>query len=76
MSNEWIVTTERMPCFRCFGFQTGKTVWYRLNDGSEHEGVYQGWGMFGPNDREDVSHWKPTDDTAISNTDVHIHDHD
>lgn len=75
MEHEWIATKDSMPCFRCFGFQTGKTLWYRLNDGTELEGIYQGWGMFGLDDREDVSHWKPTDTTVTSN-DVHIHDHD
>ena len=72
-SPAWIATADRMPCFRCFGFQTGKKLLYRLNDGTEHEGIYQGWGMFGIDSREDVSHWQPVDTTATSR-DVHIHE--
>jgi hypothetical protein len=71
----WIPTKGSLPCFKCFGFHTGKKLKYRLNDGTEHEGIYQGWGMFGLDSREDVSHWMPADTTA-TDRDVHEHDHD
>ncbi|HDZ83363.1 MAG TPA: hypothetical protein ENH56_19305 [Roseobacter sp.] len=60
----WISTQDSLPCFICFGFQTGKKIRYRTEGGAEHEGIYQGWGLFGKDDRMDITHWQPIETTV------------
>lgn len=61
--DEW--RTDCLPDFTVHGFHLGKTVRYRLKDGTEHEGVYQGWGLFGAGQTHDwdlgeVIAWSPS----------------
>lgn len=64
----WI--TEDLPGFRVFGFHIpGMTVQFRLSDGTEHEDIYQGYGLFGKgngymwyqdtNEPTNVVAWRP-----------------
>lgn len=55
--SEWNTTT--LPDFTVYGFHTGKQLEYRLKDGTEHVGIYQGWGVFGTGEgRQDVIAWR------------------
>ena len=54
----WIAMPE-YPDFRIYGFHTGKKVQVRYEDGKEEVVLYHGYGMFGKDNREDVTHWRP-----------------
>ena len=54
----WIAISE-LPDFRIYGFHTGKKVEVRYADGEEDVVIYHGYGMFGKDNREDVTHWRP-----------------
>lgn len=56
----WIdVATSGMPDFREFGFQSGKSLDVRRESGEEVAGViYQGYGLFGTELFQDVTHWR------------------
>lgn len=57
------------PDFRIYGFHTGKKVRYRRTDGSEHVGVYQGYGLFGADAWADITHWMPYDERTVAQAD-------
>lgn len=63
--NDWIAvptleTVGEYPDFRKHGFHTGRKVEVRFSDGKEELMIYQGYGMFGKDNREDVTHWRPS----------------
>ena len=62
---DWIAvptlkTVGEYPDFRLFGFHTKSRVEVRFSDGTELVTFYGGYGMFGPDNREDVTHWRPS----------------
>lgn len=71
---EWISVDERLPCFVCFGFQTGRTVQFKTEDGTEHDDIYQGWGIFGKGAAfgvKGVTHWRV--DASLTSDSPHKH---
>lgn len=61
--SDWIATpisdaNGKYPDFNVYGFHTGRKVVVRYSDGNEDVVAYQGFGMFGNDDRQDVTHWK------------------
>jgi len=70
--SEWISVEERgHPDFTVHGFHItdadGKLqkIQFRTEDGDEHEDFYQGWVMYGMQDRHDVTHWRPITGEAV-----------
>lgn len=58
---EWIeIATEGYPDFRLHGFHLREEVEVRYADGTEAIVLYMGYGMFGKENREDVTHWRAT----------------
>jgi len=62
-TNKWIATpisdrNGEYPDFNVHGFHTGRKVHVRYLDGKEDVVIYQGFGLFGNDDRQDVTHWK------------------
>jgi len=59
--SEWIsIEKEGHPNFNIHGFHLDmQKIQFRTDDGTEHEDIYQGWGMYGMDNREDVTHWRP-----------------
>lgn len=57
--NDW--NTKSLPDFTVHGFHLGWKIGFRLDDGTEHEGIYHGWGVFGANgvDYQNVVAWRP-----------------
>jgi len=63
--DEWI--TDELPDFREHGFHNQqKHIRFRLSDGTEHQDIYQGWGIFGTGKGYDwmagdphVTAWRP-----------------
>lgn len=53
------VDTDGLPDFRIFGFHTGRMVQVRRANGTESVEKYHGYGMFGKEMFEDVTHWRP-----------------
>ncbi len=45
--SEWHTEELDLPDFTVHGFHMGKTLDYRLSDGQELNGIYQGYGLFG-----------------------------
>lgn len=65
--SEWIDRRDFLPNFNVHGFHTGRKVEFRLPDGSEHVGIYQGYGIFGAGTgRWGVTHWRPAGDEPAS----------
>ena len=70
MWHDWIAvptleTVGEYPDFRMYGFHTGRKVEVRFADGKEDVVIYQGYGMFGENNREDVTHWRPSPNVVV-----------
>ena len=63
MTNHWIAVAEEYPDFRLYGFHTGNKVEVRFADGLEEVVVYHGFGVFGNDNREDVTHWRTNEIT-------------
>jgi len=64
---DWISIQERgHPNFNVHGFHLGQQkIQFRTEDGEEHEDIYQGWGLYGKRDRQDVTHWRPLTGDAV-----------
>lgn len=58
MTPEIEIAKDGLPDFTKHGFHLGKMVHVRYADGMEALVYYQGYGMFGKDNREDVTHWK------------------
>lgn len=69
--NDWVAvptleTVGEYPDFRVYGFHTGRQVEVRFSDGQEELVIYQGYGMFGKDFREDITHWRPSPSAALT----------
>ena len=62
-SDERAWETESLPNFNEHGFHLKKKVEFKLDDGSTHVDIYQGWGIFGTGKGRDWMHgvvaWRP-----------------
>lgn len=69
--SDWIACKDSLPCFICFGFPTGRSIFWKAADCSEGSGPYHGYGEFGNPPAVEVTHWRP------SESDIHlIREHD
>lgn len=64
-SDNWSsIEHDGLPDFRLWGFHTNRRLRVKYSDGTEGIVHYMGYGMFGKDNREDVTDWQPDLETA------------